>query len=113
MDLSPAYTSLRDKRVFTSVDVEDLVRTNRTAYRLIARLQKAGLLARIRKNLYTTIEQDTKRPTATPYQIGCAVTKSACLCRRPALELHGLAEVGQNVDVASETRLHNLIFDSV
>lgn len=113
MDLDSAYTTLRKKTVFTAADVDDRVSTNRTAYRLIARLQEAGLLARIRNNLYTTIEQDTKRPTATPYQIGCAITKSAYLCRRSALELHGLNNTGIYVDVASETRFHNFTFAAV
>ena len=105
------YIELAKMNVFSINDVEKLVNNNSTAYSLVRRLIKKGLVIKIRNNLYTCVEPQTGNPIASRYQIACAINESAYISHHTAFEYYGYGnQVYYEVYVASLNRFRDFEF---
>lgn len=108
------YKELARLSVFSLSDVEKLTNNKKTAYSLLARLMKKGLVKKIRNNIYSCVNPATGQVNASRYQIACAISKSAYLSHHSAFEYYGLAnQVYYEIYVSSETRFRDFEFEGV
>ena len=108
------YNELAKLSVFSLLDVEKLTSNKKTAYSLLARLIKKGLVKKIKNNTYTCVNLATDQVIASRYQIACASSSSAYISHHTALEYYGLTnQVYYEVYVSSETRFRDFEFEGV
>lgn len=108
------YKELAKLNVFSILDVEELVGNKKTAYSLLNRLMKKGLVKKIRSNMYSCVNPATEKVMVSRYQIACASSKSAYLSHHSAFEFYGLAnQVYYEVYISSETRFSEFEFEGI
>jgi len=108
------YSQLAKYPVFTITEVEQLTGNTKTAYSLLGRYMKRGLIKKIRKNIYSAVNPVTGQIAATRYQIACAVTDTAYISHHSAFEYYGLAnQVFYELYVSSESKFNTFKYDSV
>lgn len=105
------YEELLDFDCFTFEMVAQLTGNTNTAEKTVQRLLKQGLIERVRRNLYVTINLVDYEPTASKYQIGSQVTQTAVISHHAALEYYGYAnQVYHTITVSSKTRFQSFEF---
>lgn len=106
------YYELLNKPVFTVEDLKryyDNIESIRSAIR---RLIAQNLIVRIRKNMYTCISGETGSPVANKYQIGSAISSTACISHHTAMEYYGACDqVYYDVYVTSKTPFKQFEFE--
>ncbi len=108
------YKELAKLNVFSILNVEELVCNKKTAYSLLDRLMKKGLVKKIRSNMYSCVNPATDQVMASRYQIACASNKSAYLSHHSAFEFYGFAnQVYYEVYISSETRFSEFTFEGI
>ncbi|QVK19331.1 hypothetical protein KHQ81_06480 [Mycoplasmatota bacterium] len=108
------YTELAKLSVFSLANVEQLTNNKKTAYSLLGRLMRKGLVKKIRNNVYSCVNPATNQVIASRYQIACAITPSAYISHHTAFEYFGLAnQVYYEVYISSETRFRDFEFEGV
>lgn len=108
------YNQLAKYPVFTITEVEKLTGNSNTAYSLLDRLIKKGLIKKVRKNIYSAVNPVTGQIVATRYQIACAVTDTAYISHHSAFEYYGLAnQVFYELYVSSESKFNTFEYDYV
>ncbi len=108
------WIELAKRPVFTIHDVKKFVGNEKTAYTLLNRLMKRGIVKKIRKNIYSIVNFATGQLVANRYQIACAITKTAYISHHSAFEYYGLAnQVFYEVYVSSETKFNHFEYDNV
>lgn len=108
------YNQLAKYPVFTIGVVEQLTGNSKTAYSLLDRLMKKGLIIKVRKNIYSAINPVTGQIVATRYQIACAITDTAYISHHSAFEYYGLAnQVFYELYVSSESKFNAFEYDHV
>ena len=101
------YNQLAKYPVFTIAEVEQLTGNSNTAYSLMNRLMKKGLMKKVRKNIYSVVNPVTGQIVATRYQIACAITDTAYISHHSAFEYYGLAnQVFYEIYVSSELKFN-------
>ena len=101
------YNQLAKYPVFTIAEVEHLTGNSNTAYSLMNRLMKKGLMKKVRKNIYSVVNPVTGQIVATRYQIACAITDTAYISHHSAFEYYGLAnQVFYEIYVSSESKFN-------
>lgn len=108
------YVQLAKTPVFSITDVQRLTNNVKTAYSVLGRLIKEGMVIKIRNNLYSCINPSTGQVIATRFQIACAITESAYISHHSAIEYHGLANQVYNVAyVSSRSKFNDFEYDAV
>ena len=108
------YTELAKLSTFSLSDVEKLAGNKKTAYSLLYRLMKKGLVKKVKSNVYTCVNAATGEVIASKYQIACAINDTAYISHHTAFEYHGATnQVFYEVYVASETRFGGVEFENV
>lgn len=106
------YYELLNKPVFTLEDINQYYNNIEAVRTAVRRLLAQELIVRIRKNMYTCISGETGCPVANKYQIGSAVSATACISHHSAMEYYGVCDqVYYDVYVSSETPFKEFEFD--
>ncbi len=106
------YFELLKYPVFSANSLSDYYASVRTARQALARLVKAGRVARIRNDLYTCINGETLAPMADKYQIASAITETSYISHHTAMEYHGITnQVYYDVYVTSATKFQSFSFE--
>ncbi|MDW7670529.1 MAG: type IV toxin-antitoxin system AbiEi family antitoxin [Bacillota bacterium] len=114
MDTLTGYNELAQLVVFSPAEVAKLTGNRKTAYSLLDRLMKKGLVKKIRQNVYSCVNPATGQVIASRYQIACAVNDSAYLSHHTAFEYHGVAhQVFYDMYVSSKTKFRSFEFDGI
>ena len=108
------FTELAKYPVFTIDDLKKLKDNEKTAYTQLNRLMKKGLIKKIRKNIYSSVNPTTGQMVATRYQIACAITNTAYISHHSAFEYYGLSnQVFYELYVSSKTKFNHFEYDHV
>ena len=108
------FTELAKYPVFTIDDVKKLKDNEKTAYTQLNRLMKKGLIKKIRKNIYSSVNPTTGQMVATRYQIACAITNTAYISHHSAFEYYGLSnQVFYELYVSSKSKFNHFEYDHV
>lgn len=108
------YNELAKLSVFSIEDAKKLRKNTKTAYSLLERLMKKGLVKKIRKNVYSCVNAVTGQVVASRYQIACAVTSTAYISHHSAFEFYGLAnQVFYEVYISSDTKFRDFEFENM
>lgn len=114
VNLVKYYFELAKLGVFSIADVEALTGNKNTAYSTVRRLMNKKLVQKIKNNLYTCLNIETKQPIASKYQIASAINETAYVSHHTAFEYYGNAnQVYYDVYVSSNTRFNNFEFDGL
>lgn len=106
------YFELQKNPVFTMEDAAGYYTHIESARSAVKRLIRNGLAVKIRNDLYTCISGETGEPIADRFQIGSALSDSACISHHTAAEYYGLTDqVFYDVYVTSESRFNTFEFD--
>ncbi|HQG02620.1 MAG: hypothetical protein WBJ29_00835 [Fervidobacterium sp.] len=109
-----SYVELAKFDTFTIDDVCQLVGNKKTAYSLVSRLSKKGLVKKIRNNLYTCINAVDGQPIATRFHIACAINETAYLSYHSAFEYMGMYnQVFFQMYVSSTKRFNDFEFNGI
>lgn len=108
------YKELAMLSVFSLLDVEKLTGNKKTAYSLLYRLMKKGLVKKVKSNLYTCVNAATGEVIASRYQIACACNSSAYISHHTAFEYHGVTnQLFYEAYVSSDSRFRAFEFEHV
>ena len=108
------YNQLAKLNVFSLDDAEKLTNNMKTAYSLLGRLMKKGMVKKIRNNMYSCVNPATGQIIASRYHIACAVTTSAYISHHSAFEYHGLAnQIYYELYISSDTRFRDFEFEGM
>ena len=106
------YFELLKTPVFTMEDVNKYYENMDSARSAIKRLMKAGMVAKIRNNMYTCISGETGAPIANMFHIASKITPTSYVSHHTAMEYYGITDqVYYDVYVASETSFREFEFD--
>ena len=99
---------------FTMQDVADIVGEQSTAAYVVNDYQRKGYIDRIHRNLYVTMDMETKQPTLSRYQIGSRLFPDAYISLYSAFEAWGYApQTCGEVYVATESRFTDFRYNGV
>lgn len=108
------YEDLIDFECFTFEMVAQLIGNTNTAEKAVQRLLKQGLIERVKRNLYVTINLVDYEPTASKYRIGSQLTQTAVISHHAALEYYGYTnQVYHTITVSSKTRFQSFEFHGI
>lgn len=108
------YIEMAKLPVFSVADVNKITNNVNTSYSQLNRMMKKGLIKKIRNNMYSVINPTTGLIVASKYQIASAITDTAYLSHRSALEYYGLTnQVSYEVYVSSETKFNHFEYDGI
>lgn len=82
---------LEDHHVFSLEDFRAELGEGRTAYNLLVRATKKGLVDRVRQGVYVSRSGRFSQEEPDPYLVAAAVSPDAVMVYHSALEVHGLA----------------------
>lgn len=100
--------------IFKFEMLQEIVGNPKTAYSVLNRYQKKGVIRKIRNNLYSTIDLSTGLIRANKYQIASAIRDDAYLSLHSALEWHGLAnQVYNTIYISTKNRFNAFTFDGI
>jgi len=106
------YFNLLKHPVFTVELVNQYYNNVNSARSAIKRLMKAGMVVKIRNNMYTCISGETGAPVANRFQIASKITPTSCISHHTAMEYRGITDqVFYEVYVSSETPFQDFTFD--
>jgi len=105
------YYELMQYPVFSIAELKKYYSNEESARTALKKLVREGLVAKIRNNMYTCMNGETREPVANRFQIGCAVSSSAYISHHSAMEFYGLADqIYYDVYVLSETQFNEFSF---
>ena len=108
------YQELVQKIIFDFSDALDVYKNRATAYGALSRLEKQGLIKKIRNNLYVSINPVTQTSFATKYQIGSSINKNAYISHISALEYYGYQnQVNYICYISSSNRFNTFEFEGI
>lgn len=108
------YQVLAHKVVFNFNDAFEIFKNKATTYGALGRLEKQGLIKKIRNNLYVSINPATGYAFATKYQIGSSVNKDTFISHISALEYYGYQNQVSNVCyVSSSSRFNTFEYEGI
>jgi len=108
------YQALAQKIIFDFSVALDVYKNKATAYGALSRLEKQGLIKKVRNDLYVSINPVTQTSFATKYQIGTSINKNAYISHISALEYYGYQNQVSNVCyVSSSNRFNTFEFEGI
>ncbi len=108
------YQVLAQKVVFNFNDVLEIFKNKATTYSALSRLEKKGLIKKVRNNLYVSINPATGYAFATKYQIGSSVNKDTFISHISALEYYGYQnQVSYVCYVSSSSRFNTFEYEGI
>lgn len=108
------YNQLVKRPVFTIEEVVKQTGKTKTAYYKLECLIKKGLVKKIRKNIYSAVDQENGHVIGTRYQIACAITETAYISHHSSFEYYGIAShVFDEVYVSSESKYNSFQYEYV
>ena len=106
------YFKLLNSPVFTMLDVEKYYNNISSARTAVQRLIKAGMVKKIRNNMYTCVNGENGMAVANHFQIGSCINESACISHHSAMEYFGITDqVFHDVYVTSEKAFNSFEFE--
>jgi len=85
-----------------------------TTYGALQRLEKKGLIKKVRNNMYVSINPATQTAFATKYQIGSSINDDAHISHISALEYYGYQnQVSRICYVSSSKRFNTFEFEGI
>lgn len=106
------YFELQKSPVFTMEDAAKYYNNIESARSAVKRLIKKDMVKKIRKNLYTCVSGESGEPIADRFQIGSAISETACISHHTAAEYYGITDqVYYDVYVTSDTRFNTFEFE--
>ncbi|MFH0767025.1 MAG: transcriptional regulator [Bacillota bacterium] len=108
------YPELALKIIFDFNDALDVFKNKATAYGNLSRLEKQGLIKKVRNNLYASINPVTQTAFASKYQIGSSINDNAYVSHISALEYYGYQnQVSHICYVSSSNRFNTFEFEGI
>jgi predicted transcriptional regulator of viral defense system len=108
------YEKLLGMGIFSFADLIKLTGNKDTANSLVREYQKKQYIIRIKRNLYTAVNLETKEAVAGKFEIGSNVTDTAYVSHHSAFEYHGVMnQVYYEVYVSSESKFNNFEFKGI
>lgn len=108
------YERLLELAIFSFNDIVKLTGNKETASTLVRNYQKKGYIKRIKRNLYSAINLETKEPVVNKFEIGSNITDTAYISHHSAFEYHGfMNQVFYEVYVSSESRFNDFSFNGI
>ena len=96
------YFELLKSPVFSMDDVNKYYNNIESARSAVKRLMNAGMVVKIRNNMYTCMDSETGVPLANRFQIASKITTSSYVSHHTAMEYYGITDkVYRDVYVAS------------
>lgn len=106
------YKQLLKMGCFSREDVAKITGNIRTADSVLYSHKKRGMVASVRRNLFTAISLETGESVCSPYQIASFVTEDSYISHHSAFEYHGMAnQVFSQVYVSSSSKFNDFEFD--
>lgn len=106
------YYELLKRPVFTMEDAQTYYNNISSARSAVKRLLDQGMVAKIRRNLYTCFSGETGAPVANRFQIASSLTETSYVTHHTAMEFYGITDqVFYEVYVSSETEFKSFSFD--
>lgn len=108
------YQELLKMGIFSFNDIVDLTGNKETASSLVREYQKKRYIVRIKRNLYTAINLETKEPVVGKFEIGSNITDTAYISHHSAFEYYGVMnQVYYEIYVSSESKFNNFEFNNI
>lgn len=108
------YQTLAQKVVFDFNDAFEIFKNKATTYSALSRLEKQGLIKKVRNNLYVIINPATGYAFASKYQIGSSVNKDSFISHISALEYYGYQnQVSYVCYVSSSSRFNTFEYEGI
>jgi len=108
------YQDLAKKIVFNFNDALNFYKNKPTTYGALNRLEKHGLIQKVRNNLYVSINPSTGYAFANKYQIGSSINSDAYISHLSALEYYGYQnQVSHMCYVSSIKRFNSFEYEGV
>jgi len=108
------YQDLAQKIVFNFNDALNIFKNKPTTYGALNRLEKQGLIKKVRNNLYVSINPSTGYAFATKYQIGSSINRDAYISHLSALEYYGYQnQVSHICYVSSYQRFNSFDYEGI
>jgi len=101
------YQELAQKSVFRFDDAYKIFKNKATTYGALSRLEKQGLVKKVRNNLYVSINPATKVAFASKYQIGSMIHEDSYISHSSALEYYGYQNQVSHICYVSSTHRFN------
>lgn len=109
-----SYKTLSKYPVFSIDTLLMFYDHQKSAYSMLYRLLKKGMIKKIRQNLYSPINLSSGQVVATKYQIACAINKTCYISHHSAFEYYGYAnQVFNEMVVSSEQKFNAFEFDHI
>ncbi len=101
------YFKLLNKPVFRIADVNEHFGNIYSARSAVQRLLKAGMVKKIRNDLYTCVNGENGMAIANRFQIGSAINEGAYISHHSAMEYYGITDQVFNDVYVSSPRVFN------
>lgn len=108
------YEKLLEMGMFAFVDLVKLTGNKETASSLVREYQKKGYIVRIKRNLYSAINLETKEAVVNKFEVGSNITDTSYISHLSAFEYHGaMNQIYYEVYVLSESKFNNFEFKGI
>ena len=105
------YQQLLKLGCFTREDVAKIVGNTKTADSLLYSYKKGGLIASVRRNLYTALSLETNESVCSPYEISSFITKCSYISHHSAFDYYGMTnQVFSQIYISSYTKFNDFDF---
>ncbi len=106
------YFKLLSRPIFRMADVNEFYDNITSARSAVQRLIKAGMVKKIRNDLYTCVNGENGMAIADRFQIGSAINDNCCISHHSAMEYYGITDqVFNDVYVASPSSFNEFEFE--
>ena len=106
------YFKLLSKPVFRMSDVNEYYNNIMSARSAVQRLLKAGMIKKIRNDLYTCVNGENGMSVADRFQIGSAINDECCISHHSAMEYYGITDqIIYDVFVSSSVSFNEFEFE--
>jgi predicted transcriptional regulator of viral defense system len=108
------YQDLAQKIIFNFNDALNIYKNKATTYGALSRLEKQGLVKKVRNNLYVSMNPSTGYAFATKFQIGSSINCDTYISHLSALEYYGYQnQVSHICYVSSYKRFNSFEYEGV
>lgn len=106
------YFKLLNTPVFSISDVDKYYHNISSSRSAVQRLMKAGMVKKIRNDMYTCVNGENGMAVANRFQIGSSINDGACISHHTAMEYYGITDqVFYDVYVTSEKTFNSFEFE--
>jgi len=108
------YEEFLKLEVFNFEEAQNIVGSKENAKVILNLYVKKGLIKRVRRNLYCTVNLENRKAAADRYLIASKINKKSYLAYHSAFEVHGLShQVSFIVYVVSDEKISDFEFEGV